>query len=150
MLPEGRQSHHHRVNGLLKLVAEHNFLSQIIQKENKCRVEQHKRQINAQKKTKTNATILPRVFNAYSMKSSTSIICFCRSNDKGRVQRRFQQSRGSNQRCNALGWLNWFVIPLAVLGLVPGLLSPASSGSTINLVVIVMGVVRLILGGGIL
>jgi hypothetical protein len=49
-----------------------------------------------------------------------------------------------------LGWLNWFVIPLAVLGLVPGLLSPASSGSTINLVVIVMGVVRLILGGGIL
>ena len=49
-----------------------------------------------------------------------------------------------------LGWLNWFVIPLAVLGLVTGLLSPASSGSTINLVVIVMGVVRLILGGGIL
>jgi len=49
-----------------------------------------------------------------------------------------------------LGWLNWFVIPLAVLGLVAGLLSPASSGSTINLVVIVMGVFRLILGGGIL
>jgi hypothetical protein len=49
-----------------------------------------------------------------------------------------------------LGWLNWFVIPLAVVGLVMGLMSRQTSGRNINLVVLVLAAVRLALGGGIL
>lgn len=48
-----------------------------------------------------------------------------------------------------LGWGNWFVIPLAVVGLVVGLASRHRSGRNLNLVVIVIGVLRLMLGGGI-
>ena len=48
-----------------------------------------------------------------------------------------------------LGWLNWFVIPLAVVGLVIGLMSRQTSGRNINLVVLVLAAVRLALGGGI-
>ena len=49
-----------------------------------------------------------------------------------------------------LGWLNWLVIPLAVVGLVFGLLAKENSGRNVNLVVLVLAVVRLSLGGGIL
>ena len=49
-----------------------------------------------------------------------------------------------------LGWLNWFVIPLAVVGLVMGLMSRQTSGRNINLVVLALAAVRLALGGGIL
>lgn len=49
-----------------------------------------------------------------------------------------------------LGWLNWGVIPLAVVGLVVGLLAEENSGRNINLVVLVLAVIRLMLGGGIL
>ena len=49
-----------------------------------------------------------------------------------------------------LGWLNWFVIPLGVVGLVMGLMSHQTSGRNINLVVLVLAAVRLALGGGIL
>jgi hypothetical protein len=49
-----------------------------------------------------------------------------------------------------LGWLNWFVIPLAVVGLVLGLLSQKTSGRNINLVVLALAIIRLALGGGIL
>jgi hypothetical protein len=49
-----------------------------------------------------------------------------------------------------LGWLNWGVIPLAVVGLVFGLLAKENGGRNINLVVLVLAVVRLMLGGGIL
>ena len=49
-----------------------------------------------------------------------------------------------------LGWLNWLVIPAAVVGLVIGLLSQKTSGRNINLVVLVLAVIRLALGGGIL
>ena len=49
-----------------------------------------------------------------------------------------------------LGWLNWFAIPLAVVGLVLGLLSRKTSGRNINLVVLVLAIIRLALGGGIL
>jgi hypothetical protein len=48
-----------------------------------------------------------------------------------------------------LGWLNWFAIPLAVVGLVLGLLSQKTSGRYINLVVLALAVIRLALGGGI-
>jgi hypothetical protein len=49
-----------------------------------------------------------------------------------------------------LGWLNWFAIPLAVVGLVLGLLSQTTSGRNINLVVLALAIIRLALGGGIL
>ena len=49
-----------------------------------------------------------------------------------------------------LGWLNWFAIPVAVVGLVLGLLSRQTSGRNINLVVLALAAVRLALGGGIL
>lgn len=49
-----------------------------------------------------------------------------------------------------LGWANWFIIPLAVIGLVFGVLSKSTSGRNLNLVVIGVGVIRLMLGGGII
>jgi hypothetical protein len=49
-----------------------------------------------------------------------------------------------------LGWMNWFVIPGAVVGLVLGLMSTKTSGRNINLVVLALAIIRLALGGGIL
>jgi hypothetical protein len=49
-----------------------------------------------------------------------------------------------------LGWLNWLVIPGAVVGLVLGLLSKKTSGRNINIVVLALAIIRLALGGGIL
>ena len=49
-----------------------------------------------------------------------------------------------------LGWANWLIIPLAVIGAGIGLLSRGVAGRNLNLLVIVIGVVRLMLGGGIL
>jgi len=49
-----------------------------------------------------------------------------------------------------LGWANWLIIPLAVIGAGIGLLSRGTAGRNLNLLVIVIGVVRLMLGGGIL
>jgi hypothetical protein len=48
-----------------------------------------------------------------------------------------------------LGWANWFIIPLAIIGTVIGMISSSSAGRNLNLFVIVIGIVRLILGGGI-
>jgi hypothetical protein len=48
-----------------------------------------------------------------------------------------------------LGWANWFIIPLAIVGAIVGMLSSHNSGRTLNLVVIAVAVVRLMLGGGI-
>jgi hypothetical protein len=49
-----------------------------------------------------------------------------------------------------LGWMNWLAIPVAVVGLVLGLMSRETSGRNINLVVLALAIVRLVLGGGIL
>jgi hypothetical protein len=49
-----------------------------------------------------------------------------------------------------LGWANWLIIPLAVVGAAVGLASRGTAGRNLNLFVIVVGVVRLMLGGGIL
>ena len=49
-----------------------------------------------------------------------------------------------------LGWANWLIIPLAIVGAGVGIVSRSSSGRNLNLFVIVIGVVRLMLGGGIL
>lgn len=48
-----------------------------------------------------------------------------------------------------LGWLNWLIIPVAIVGLVFGLMARENTGRNINLVVLVLSVVRLMLGGGI-
>jgi uncharacterized membrane protein len=47
-----------------------------------------------------------------------------------------------------LGWANWFIIPLAVVGLAFGALSDKTSGRNLNIVVIAVGALRLFLGGG--
>jgi hypothetical protein len=47
-----------------------------------------------------------------------------------------------------LGWLNWFVRPLAVMGLVLGLLGQKTSGLHITVVVLALATIRLALGGG--
>ena len=49
-----------------------------------------------------------------------------------------------------LGWANWLIIPLAIIGAAVGMLSRGTAGRNLNLLVIVIGVVRLMLGGGIL
>ena len=49
-----------------------------------------------------------------------------------------------------LGWANWLIIPLAVIGAGVGMVSRSTSGRNLNLLVILIGVVRLMLGGGIL
>ena len=48
-----------------------------------------------------------------------------------------------------LGWANWLIIPLAIVGAVIGVMSRGTSGRNLNLLVIVIGVLRLMLGGGI-
>jgi hypothetical protein len=48
-----------------------------------------------------------------------------------------------------LGWANWLIIPIAIIGAVVGMLSNGTSGRNLNLCVIVIGIVRLMLGGGI-
>ncbi len=49
-----------------------------------------------------------------------------------------------------LGWANWLIIPLALIGAAVGMASRSNSGRNLNLFVIVVGVLRLMLGGGIL
>jgi hypothetical protein len=49
-----------------------------------------------------------------------------------------------------LGWLNWFVIPMALIGLGLGVVSRSKAGRNLNLVVIVVATLRLMLGGGLL
>lgn len=48
-----------------------------------------------------------------------------------------------------LGALNWLIIPLAVIGAVIGAMSGSRTGRNLNLVVIVVGFLRLMLGHGI-
>ncbi len=49
-----------------------------------------------------------------------------------------------------LGWANWLIIPLAIIGAGVGMISGSKTGRNLNLFVIVVGVIRLMLGGGIL
>ncbi len=49
-----------------------------------------------------------------------------------------------------LGWLNWLIIPLAVIGAGVGQVAGSNSGRNLNLFVILVGIVRLMLGGGII
>jgi hypothetical protein len=49
-----------------------------------------------------------------------------------------------------LGWANWLIVPLAIIGAVVGMMSSSNTGRNLNLFVIVIGIFRLMLGGGIL
>lgn len=49
-----------------------------------------------------------------------------------------------------LGWLNWFIIPIAIIGAGLGVVSKSTSGRNLNLFVIIVGIIRLSIGGGIL
>ena len=49
-----------------------------------------------------------------------------------------------------LGWANWLIIPLAIIGAGIGVLSRGTAGRNLNLLVIVIGIVRLMIGGGII
>jgi hypothetical protein len=48
-----------------------------------------------------------------------------------------------------LGWMNWFVIPVAIVGLGIGVISKRKSGTHLNIAVILICALRLMLGGGI-
>ena len=48
-----------------------------------------------------------------------------------------------------LGWLYWLVIPIAIVGLAFGALSSHNAGRNLNLVVVIVGIIRLIIGHGI-
>ncbi len=47
-----------------------------------------------------------------------------------------------------LGWANWIVVPIAVVGLALGAMSKGTAGRNLNIVVIIIGIVRLSIGGG--
>lgn len=47
-----------------------------------------------------------------------------------------------------LGWANWVVVPIAVIGLAIGVMSKSTAGRNLNIVVIIIGIVRLSMGGG--
>jgi len=47
-----------------------------------------------------------------------------------------------------LGWANWFIIPLALIGAGIGAAGDGKAGRNLNLFVIVVGILRLMLGGG--
>lgn len=49
-----------------------------------------------------------------------------------------------------LGWANWLVIPLAIIGAAVGMMSSGTAGRNLNILVIIVGSLRLMLGGGIL
>jgi uncharacterized membrane protein YdfJ with MMPL/SSD domain len=49
-----------------------------------------------------------------------------------------------------LGWANWIIIPIAVVGLAIGAMSSRTSGRNLNIVVILVGAGRLMLGGGLI
>ncbi len=48
-----------------------------------------------------------------------------------------------------LGWANWLIIPLALIGAGIGAAGNGKAGRNLNLAVIVIGILRLMLGGGI-
>lgn len=49
-----------------------------------------------------------------------------------------------------LGWAYWLIIPIALVGMVVGMMSDRNIGRNLNIVVIVVGVARLMIGGGLI
>ena len=46
------------------------------------------------------------------------------------------------------GWMNWFLLPLPVIGLIIGTLSRGNAGRNLNLIVLVVAIIRLMMGHG--
>lgn len=49
-----------------------------------------------------------------------------------------------------LGWGNWIVIPLAVIGIIIGAFSDKRTGMYLNIIALVIALFRLSMGGGII
>ncbi len=49
-----------------------------------------------------------------------------------------------------LGWMNWLVIPIGIVGAAVGAMSSSNGGRNLNRVLIVIFGLRLMLGGGII
>jgi len=49
-----------------------------------------------------------------------------------------------------LGWANWLIVPLALIGAAVGMGAASKAGRNLNLFVAVVASLRLMLGGGIL
>lgn len=49
-----------------------------------------------------------------------------------------------------LGWANWLIVPIALLGALFGMLSSKNSGRNFCLLVAGLGALRLFLGGGLI
>ena len=49
-----------------------------------------------------------------------------------------------------LGWMNWLIIPLGVVGAALGALSSSKVGRNLNILLIIVCAVRLFIGGGLL
>ncbi|HEX7754689.1 MAG TPA: hypothetical protein VF421_05070 [Niabella sp.] len=49
-----------------------------------------------------------------------------------------------------LGWLYWLVIPFGILALIFSAIGNSSAGKTLSIIVILVGIFRLMIGGGIL
>lgn len=49
-----------------------------------------------------------------------------------------------------LGWANWLALPIAVVGLVIGMLSSKNTGRNLNIVILIIAVIRLSMGGGVI
>lgn len=47
-----------------------------------------------------------------------------------------------------LGWANWFILPIAVIGVIFGFISRSNSGRNFALVVTGLCILRLWIGGG--
>ncbi|ANH80264.1 hypothetical protein A8C56_04035 [Niabella ginsenosidivorans] len=48
-----------------------------------------------------------------------------------------------------LGWLYWLVIPFGILALILSAIGNSSTGKTLSIIVILVGIFRLMIGGGI-
>ena len=49
-----------------------------------------------------------------------------------------------------LGWANWLIVPLAIIGAGVGMVSRGNAGRNLNLFVIIIAVIRFMLGHGII
>ena len=47
-----------------------------------------------------------------------------------------------------LGWMNWVIVPLALMGAGFGIISRSDTGRRLNIFVLLVAIVRLVIGGG--
>jgi len=47
-----------------------------------------------------------------------------------------------------LGWMNWVVVPIALIGAGFGIISRSNNGMQLNFFVLLISIVRLVIGGG--